>query len=174
MIERISSIQQIERSFNVSNEVLVSMKPRGFDRWCRLPYPKHADGCPNFGKKDSCPPSMPYFLDVYEEKVLVAYLRFDFKSYLSWRQGIHPDWGIREIRNPRHFQNHLDAALRNGIKNLGQDYLNEREAVFSPEAMAVNMHLTCQKAGINLEWPPQEVMYRVAFLALPKDLSAHK
>lgn len=174
MIERISSIQQIERSFNVSEEVLVSMKPRGFNRWCQLPYHKHPNGCPNFGIKDSCPPNTPYFLDVYEEKIFIAYLKFDFKSYLKWRQDVHPDWGNREIRNPRHFQNHLDAILRGEIKNLDPGYVKDRVTVFSPEAMSVNMHLTCRNTGIELEWPPSEIMYRIAFLAQPKDLSVRR
>lgn len=167
MVERSSPIEQIDKSFNLSDEVSVSMKPRGFNAWCTLPYYKHPQGCPNFGVKEKCPPNAPYFLDVFEEKVLLAYIKFDFESYLGLRKSFHPDWNERELRNPRHFQGHLDSLLKKGIGDVG-DAVGGRVAVFSPEAMLVNMHLTCRAAGIELEWPPEKVMYRVAILGIPK------
>lgn len=168
MVERTTPIQQVERSFNVSDEVLVSMKPRGFNAWCRLPYPKHPQGCPNFGIKEKCPPNAPYFLDVFEDKVLVAFVKFDFENYLKLRESAHPDWNDRELRNPRHFQGHLDSVLRESISLLDQNIVAGRIPVFSPEAMSVNLHLTCRAAGIELEWPPKKSMYRVALLGIPK------
>ncbi len=164
MVERVSAIGDIDRSFTLSETVSVIVKPRGFASWCRLPYPKHPDGCPNFGIKESCPPLVKYFLDVYKPQVKVAALSFDFDEYLKWRRNAHPDWTERALRNPRHFQGHLDAYLERFTEQLNvPGFVPE----YSPEAMGVNLHLTCKRAGINLEWPPTIVMYRIALLAQP-------
>ena len=163
-VERDTSIGKIERNFSVSEPVLVVVKPKGFVRWCNLPYPKHPNGCPNFGVREDCPPNIEYFLDVYKPEVRIAALSFDFGEYLNLRHEIHPDWTERALRNPRHFQGHLKAALKNFVVNFNvPGYVSE----FSPEAMGVNLHLTCKKAGIELEWPPTNRMYRIALLAQP-------
>jgi hypothetical protein len=166
MNERIESIGEIERTFNVSGPVEAAVKPRGFNSWCRLPYPKHPKGCPNFGMREDCPPNQPYFLDVYKPLIKVASLKFDLESYLNWRRGNHPGWTDRALRNPRHFQNHLDANLEREIEKLGED--GGFVPVYTAEAMGANMHMTCLRAGIRLEWPPAKVMYRIAILAQPK------
>ena len=156
------SIENINRLFGVSGEVEVVCKPKGFNTWCRLPYPDHPLGCPNFGKKKGCPPNVDYFLDVVEPEVKIAYLYFNFEEYLNWRRSNHPDWTERALRNPRHFQRHLDAVLRKNIKALE---ISDFIPVYNPEAMGVNLHKTCSSVGINLQWPPKDRMYRIALLA---------
>lgn len=169
MIERIQSIGEIERSFGVTDVVEASVKPRGFVAWCSLPYPKHPHGCPNFGLRADCPPNQPYFLDVYEPGVKVAYLKFDFEKYLNWRRNEHPNWTDRALRNPLYFQGHLISDLEKYLKIIEKE---EKLDGFVPEsnteAMALNIHMTCKRAGLNLEWPPTKVMYRIRILARPK------
>lgn len=157
------SIEDISRSFGVSGEVEVVCKPKGFNTWCRLPYPNHPLGCPNFNKREGCPPKTEYFLDVFEPEVKIAYLNFNFEEYLNWRRGTHPDWTDRALRNPRHFQRHLDAVLRKNIKSLKMS--ETLIPVYDSEAMGVNIHKTCSTAGIDLQWPPKDRMYRIALLA---------
>lgn len=164
-LERINQISDIERSFTVSGVVPAVVKPRGFNRWCQLPYPKHPNGCPNFGNRSDCPPNLPYFLDIFKPGVKVASLRFDFDAYLNWRREAHPTWTDRALRNPRHFQNHLNADLEREIEKLDED--GEFVPVYTAEAMGLNAHLTCLRAGIRLEWPPTKLMYRIAILAQP-------
>lgn len=163
-IERIGSIGEIDRSFNISEIVPAAVMPRGFNRWCTRPYVNHPKGCPNFGIREDCPPKLPYFLDVYEPNVRVASLRFNFEKYLEWNKGKHPNWTERALRNPRHFQRHLDANLEREIEKFNTDGFIP---VYTAEAMSVNIHLTCLRAGIRLEWPPAKLMYRIAILAQP-------
>lgn len=164
-VERIGLIEDIDRSFSVSGIVPVAVKPRNFKGWCQLPYPKHPKGCPNYGKRDDCPPNQPYFLDLFRPEVRVAFLKFDFETYLDWRRAQHPTWTNRALRNPWYFQSHLDANLEREIKKLnGADGF---APVYTAEAMGANMHLTCLRAGVGLEWPPTKNMYRVAILARP-------
>ena len=40
-------------------EVVVDYRARD---WCRLPYPDHPRGCPNFGRRADCPPMAPLIL----------------------------------------------------------------------------------------------------------------
>jgi hypothetical protein len=90
-------ISEVERSFGVLGPVEVVCQPRGFTRWCTLPYPRHVDGCPNFGKRTDCPPNVPYYLDVFEPLSYVAYLDFDFEGYIEQRRLMHNDWSEKSL-----------------------------------------------------------------------------
>lgn len=159
-------IGEIKREFLIFGPTEVVCKPKGFAKWCVLPYPNHIAGCPNFGKRSDCPPKTAYFLDVYDPQVLIASLCFDFQNYLEIKKQIHSDWTDKALRNSRHFQNHLRMALRKEINDaLERPELADYAAVYNPEAMGVNVHATCRKVGLELEWPPEKKMYRLAFLA---------
>jgi len=169
MVERkIFEIGEIERDFFIKGSTQVACKPKGFNRWCSLPYPSHKNGCPNFGKRDDCPPFAAYFLDVYKPEIYIAFMRFDFGQYLEQKRKIHPDWTSKALRNPWHFQGHLDSKLRAFVNSelIKPDFENF-QAVYSPEAMGVNIHLTSRMAGVELEWPPRINMYRITLLAQP-------
>jgi len=170
MKERITSIvREIGREFTVFGPTEAQCKPRGFVRWCTLPYPDHPDGCPNFLLRSDCAPNAPYFFDVYDKDVFVASLDFDFAEYMEAKRTIHPEWTEKALRNSRHWQNHLRAELRNNIvRELEHPELASYVPIYNPEAMGVNVHLTCQRVGISLEWPPQQHMYRIALLAQPR------
>jgi predicted metal-binding protein len=159
-------IGEIEREFFVRGPIQVICQPKGFNRWCTLPYPDHPNGCPNFGKFKDCPPFAPYFLDIYKPELYVAFMRFNFEEYLQRKNEIHPDWTQRALRNPRHFQTHLGSKLRDFVNTkLTEPEFENFQAVHSPEAMGINMHLTVRNAGIELEWPPRKNMYRITLLA---------
>jgi hypothetical protein len=166
MIERkFFEIGYIGREFFIKGPVEASVKPRGFNSWCQLPYPDHPKGCPNFGKKESCPPLAPYFLDLYKPQVYVAFMQFAFDEYLANKRELHPDWTERALRNPWHFQSHLDSRLEKFINSqLQNPEFKNWQVIHNSEAMGVNIHLTAKRAGIELEWPPQKNMYRIALL----------
>lgn len=159
-------ISEIGREFFVRGPVPAVCQPRGFNRWCTLPYPDHKDGCPNFGKRADCPPFAPYFLDAYKPEVRIAFMRFDFEEYLKRKREIHPDWTERALVNPRHFQGHIVSKFKEFVRFQTEtpEYKNY-QAIYSPEAMGVNVHLTVRGAGVELEWPPRKEMYRIALLA---------
>jgi predicted metal-binding protein len=164
-------IESIDRDFSVKGPVEVVCKPKGFNRWCTLPYPKHKNGCPNYGHRVTCPPQVGYFLDMFHPEVYLALLRFDFKEYLSEKKRLHPDWTERAIRNPFHFQTHLRAELSKSTEALlsKPEYQNYK-CLYNAEGMGVNLHLTSRLVGVELEWPPKDNMYRIAILAKPLPL----
>ena len=133
---------------------------------CLDPYPRHPKGCPNWGKKEGCPPNIRYFPNVYSTSVHIAAVRFNFADYLELRRQDHPDWTDRALRNPLYWQGHV----RHELNQFLFEYLSEHpeitgEIVFNPEAMGVNLFATCQKAGINLEQTPKNNVYKIALIA---------
>ncbi len=46
-----------------SDLILFDRKIQGF---CKLSYYGHANGCPNFGKRDDCPPNQPLINEVFD------------------------------------------------------------------------------------------------------------
>ena len=166
MRERTSfEIGEIEREFSIIGPVEVACQPKGFNRWCTLPYPNHKNGCPKFGKSKNCPPFAPYFLDLYKPEVYLAFMRFNFGEYLEIKRELHPDWTERALVNPWHFQGHLKSRLKDFVKSqLDKPDFENFTAIYGAEEMGVNMHLTARMAGIELEWPPRKNMYRIALL----------
>jgi predicted metal-binding protein len=159
-------IGEISRKFSVFGPTEVVCEARGSTKWCTLPYPRHPNGCPNFGKRSDCPPRAPYFLDIYNPSVYIASLVFDFGQYFETRKQIHPDWSEKALKNPRHWQEHLRAQLRKGVVvALTNPGLSDHVPVYNPEAMCVNVHSTCEGVGLHLEWPPRQHMYRIALLS---------
>jgi hypothetical protein len=97
-------------------------------------------------------------------------MQFAFNEYLNKKRERHPDWTERALRNPRHFQSHLDSGLKKFINSqLQNPEFKNWQALHSSEAMGVNIHLTAKNAGIELEWPPQKFMYRIALLTQTLD-----
>lgn len=133
---------------------------------CARPYFKHSHGCPNLKTREDCPPKAPFFLDVYEPEVMIAAVVWDFEKYLTLMKIRHPDWTERQLRNPLYWQGHLRSALRNHVELLKQSgEVDNMEVIFNPEAMGVNITATCKPVGLNIEWPPQKFMHRVALFA---------
>lgn len=133
---------------------------------CKKPYYNHPKGCPNYGKRKDCPPRINFFTDVYESKVMVVGVVFNFEEYLEKRRVVHPNWSERQLRNPRHWQNYLKSQLKKHIKNLFLPSMDE--VIWNPEAMGVNLTATCKKVDIELEWPPDKKVYRLALIGRRK------
>ena len=132
---------------------------------CRSPYYKHPIGCPNWDHKDGCPPHTKSFLSVYEPTVYIAIARLDFGKYLKLKEKIHPGWTEKALKNPRHWQGHLRAALRNF---LTPDKIHTGfEIVKNAEAMGINLFETCANAGFVLERDPKNYVCHLNLLAKP-------
>jgi len=125
--------------------------------WCRLPYPNHRRGCPNFGKKDKCPPRAPRFEDIVRAPYWLVAQSFDLKAHAERMKRKHPHWSERQARCVLYWQGTVNKALREWAsllwKELGDDYM----VVKIPEANGVNLFATCAKIGIHLKRNPDLV-----------------
>ncbi len=134
---------------------------------CRSPYYKHPVGCPNWARKDGCPPRTKPFLSVYQSTVYAAIARLDFGKYLELKAKLHPGWTDKALKNPRHWQGHLRAALKN---YLTPDRIpGGFEIVKNAEAMGINLFETCANAGFVLERDPKAFVCHVNLLARIKE-----
>lgn len=162
-----SGIFTVEKNYFLSDLTPIICDHR-IQNYCRLPYPDHPKGCPNFARKPNyCPPTAPYFPDIFEPNAYIAAVSINFKQYLEIRKNIHPEWTDRALRNPRHWQGHIRTHLHQLAENaLANNYGDT--IIYNPEAMGVDLTATCYEAGIYLEWPPENLVYQIALLATQK------
>jgi predicted metal-binding protein len=138
---------------------------------CREPYPLHPRGCPNFGKKPTCPPHAPRFEDTYDlsKPAYCVVNEFDLGAHITAMRKRHPDWSSRQLRCCLYWQGTARKRLEQGIAAALLDpKLTGLVAERSPEAMGVDVTATLRGAGIELEWPPERIARQVAILAFPR------
>lgn len=140
--------------------------PRGL---CVREYPNHKLGCPNYGKKKDCPPCAPMFDEIYDLSlpIYAIYNIFDFKSHVDRMREKHLNWSKRQLECCLYWQGTARKELKIVIKIFLGTVLGitgeKPSIVLAPEAMGVNVTETMKKVGIELEWPPVNVAYQIAF-----------
>jgi hypothetical protein len=146
-------------------EVVVEPRMRGL---CRLPYPGHPRGCPNFGRKAGCPPSCPMIGDAIDlgRPVFAIVNEFDLAAHVLRMRLRHPGWSERQLVCCLYWQptarKHLTAKLM-AFLAAHPDYVSDA----CPEAGGVNVTETLRRAGLELEWPPVKVARQVALAGIP-------
>ena len=135
---------------------------RAIQEFCTDAYEGHPQGCPNYGVKFGCPPSAKFFPDKYMMRGGLAVMEIDFAEYLALRKREHPGWTDRQCRCPLYWQGHFRKIFKDWAeRHAPQGY----EVVFTPEAMGVDVTDACSKVGIQLEWPPMNMVHMVAVYA---------
>lgn len=131
---------------------------------CYTPYPNHPKGCPNYGKRESCPPQAPYFKSVFDmsKPIYAIYNVFNLGEHVEKMWAKHPGWTDRQLRCVLYWQGTARKRLR---EKIGEFMLAHPEVDIvetCPEAMGVNVTATMAAVGIELEWPPVNVAYQIA------------
>lgn len=134
---------------------------------CQSPYPGHRHGCPNYGKRDSCPPRAPLFtsemLDWPGSEIWAIWSVFPFGQHARRMQREHPNWSQRQCKCCLYWQGGARRQLRSEVtKFLAEVQLPVPLVCWTPEARGMNVTATMRQIGIVLEWPPHEVAYQVA------------
>lgn len=120
---------------------------------CTQNYYLHKYGCPNFGEKEGCPPNVLHISQQYDlDSINILLLKFPFESYISQKKELHPDWSMRALCNPRHWQNHLKTSLNEYWNSIEEKY-PEYKLIKNPEAQGVNVEKTLKQLDIDLQWP---------------------
>lgn len=130
---------------------------------CPKRYPGHPKGCPNYGKRRTCPPHAPLFMDIQdiEWPTFVIWNRFDFGAHV-WRMRVkHPKWSERQLACCLYWQGTARKKLNEEIEKFKRSHANYT-VTRCPEAMGVNVTETMKHLGIVLEWPPERYAYQVA------------
>lgn len=130
---------------------------------CVKPYPGHKKGCPNFNKKNGCPPGAAKFDEVYDlsKPVYAIINKFDFASHVSRMKELHPEWSQRQLECCLYWQPKARNQLLQHIKYFLQNHPGYKVEP-CPEAMGVDVTETLKNSGVILEWPPKIMCCQVA------------
>ena len=145
--------------FFIQVQPVIDVKMR---QLCLKPYPGHTKGCPNWSKRDICPPRVPLLSDSIDLNfpVYAIYNVFDFAGHVSKMRAKHPKWSDRQVGCCLYWQSAARKQLRKKIK----DFLYENPGltiIQNPEAQGVNITTTMAMVGLKLEWPPENVTYQI-------------
>lgn len=147
-------------------EIKLSKKFQGL---CKLPYHGHSNGCPNYGKKEGCPPQLPLLDEIFDFKkdLYVIYTSFPIGKFAERMRLAHPEWKEfpRQWYNPRLWQHTARKEHKEELKKFltkNQDYEVNR----SPEAHGVNVTELMKSIGIELrwEWPPKHNLENISYI----------
>ena len=137
---------------------------------CIKPYIGHLKGCPNFGKKDICPPISPLITDVFDmdKPIYAIYNKFNFGAHVTKMKEKHPNWTIRQLECCLYWQGSARKQLKNEIVSFLKEH-KEYHVLVCPEACGVNITETMAQIGINLEWPPKTNAYQIALAGIRRN-----
>ncbi len=146
-------------------ELVIDKSVRGL---CSRSYPLHPKGCPNFGKRPSCPPQAPFIEDVLDlsKPIFVIWNVFAFRDHIQKMRVAHPDWSQRQLECCLYWQGSARKVLHDEISVLGLLRGGWDHVLVCPEACGVNITETMRSIGEILEWPPVTKTYQVAIAGI--------
>ena len=125
--------------------------------WCKLPYPNHPHGCPNYGTNehrlvDGCPPYSCYVTKKFNlnRPLYMVFSEFDLQAYVHRKKLQHPDRTDRQIRCVLYWQGTSKKQLRERV-SYAISVLKTDAFSFAPESLGVNVYTTCLRSGLKLE-----------------------
>jgi len=127
--------------------------------WCKLPYPGHPAGCPNFPK---CVKEHPDFNLMIKGRLWDAVLEeFNLTDHAAKMKKKHPAWSERQCRNLLYWQNGVKSRLRKKVLK----YSKAEDIVLElPEACGVNVFETMSKNGIALQRHNPDIIIKVMLI----------
>lgn len=141
---------------------------------CRLSYPGHPRGCPNWGRRPDCPPKSPPLRRVLDlaRPVWLVGVAFDLGEHARRMQVKHPAWSERQCRNLLYWQGPVRVALEAAswqtalrhVCSKEEAPLEVSEVLLCPEGYGTDMVATAAQAGITLEFPPRETVWKLALV----------
>lgn len=147
--------------FIVKDDLDINHKAR---EWCKMPYPDHDDGCPNYNKKKECPPKAPFIEDFIclDEDMWFVIVKFNLKKQEERLREKHPDWSTKRCRCCLYWQGSVKKELKNTIKKHFPSVTYVSTLV--PEAMGVNVLTSVKKIGYPIKRNPEDIVYKVALV----------
>ncbi len=149
----------------IYNIEIINVDPK-FQEFCKLPYPNHPRGCPNYGKKKGCPPEQKLFFDIFDHDFYLIFTKFDLGAHVAKLKKKHSKWTQRQLECCLYWQGTARRNLKAEIALFKEDFPTYFVTA-CPEAMGVDVtDLMEDNAGIVLDWPPQDTVYQVAVAGL--------
>lgn len=161
--------------------------------FCKRSYPGHPHGCPNYGKKETCPPHAERFMNVIKSipdgKYFLVYVNFDLEEQSRRMKEKNPHFTEKQSRNSRYWQSTVKKALREKIMSIYNANKNQawyiigcgsgfstkkmsniQKNVCSMEAMGINVFSTLKLNEIPFEVKPKKYVTLVCLLIAYRQL----
>ena len=150
--------------------MIVKIKPN--DIWahvdifhyCKTPYHGHPKGCPNYGKKEGCPPGQKLIYDLldFKQPLYVIYTEFDLGENAHRMKVKHPSWTWRQCACCLYWQPWARKAHEWELNQWVTQYTdwivdNSYRIVQVPEAHGVDVTAMMRYIKVKLEWPPKKI-----------------
>lgn len=133
--------------------------------WCKLPYPNHPHGCPNYDKRIGCPPQVSLFNEVITSPYTLVGIKFNLEKWINRMKDKHPNWSDKQARCCLYWQGKVRKVLREKCKEIVKD---EEMILYKPEAMGIHVFRTCASIGIKLEKNPTKYVWKIAIIGRKK------
>lgn len=139
----------------------ISYKLIGYDKdiqkLCCRPYYQHPRGCPNYAKKEGCPPK-PLINEVldFKKPLYLIYTEFNVGAFARKMQRLHPNWTKKQVYNCRYWQPKA-RKIQRYEEGKAEALCSLTKIVKSPEAHGVNVDSLFKKLDRPLEWPPKKI-----------------
>jgi predicted metal-binding protein len=135
--------------------------------WCRLPYPGHKKGCPNWNKSSTCPPIVSLVNNIFDLSAehWFAITDFNIQEQSIRMKKMHPGWSDQQSRCCLYWQN----TVRKNLTKMCKEFISSAKLLgysytLIPEAMGVNVFKTMHRIGIKMRKNPQDILYKVALI----------
>lgn len=153
---------------DVSDKIVINPNVRSL---CVCPYPDHPKGCPNFNKKETCPPktSMIQFFVDFHQPILFLIVRFNLAQHIAKMKERHPDMTDRQAKCLLYWQPHVHVEQM----KMERDFFTLRSysdyrITYSPEAMGVDVFKTLKAYNILYEQNPINEVVKIALVGRTK------
>lgn len=146
---------------------VINLKCKGY---CKLPYPGHKNGCPNFDHKLGCPPNtlnIDQIID-FSKPIYIIYNSFNLHEHVKKMNDKHPNWSERQLKCCLYWQPKARKQLKEEVIKFLKEF-PEYTIVKCPEANGVDLTETMKNVGINLEWPPKQITYQIVMAGIKKN-----
>ena len=126
--------------------MIIRIKPeaveysRSIQGLCTRPYYAHSKGCPNYRKKNGCPPNQPLIDKVldFNKDLFLIYTEFNIRKHAKRMRKMHPEWTERQIYNCRLWQPTARKMQRQEEERARKEH-NLTDIIGSPEAHGVKL-----------------------------------
>ncbi len=126
---------------------------------CRAPFYSHPHGCPNYGKKEGCPPNQPLIDRLFnlEKKLYLIYTPFAVGEFAERMRATHPEWEDfpRQWYNPRRWQPTARKNHRLELESFLESHPNYTHIWPEANGVDVNPLMRAVSVDLNWHWPPE-------------------
>ena len=131
--------------------------------WCKLPYPGHPKGCPNFPK---CPANQPNAQRLDDLSWHAVIEEFDLKAHAEKMAVKHPEWTERQCRNLLYWQGGVRKRLKEKALRAADLFFDVVLEI--PEASGINVFETMAHVGIHLRREKPDQIIKVMLIGKPR------